>query len=415
MEVIVVGGGAAGMMAAITCARENDKNKVTILEKTSNLGNKIKITGKGRCNITFVGDRETFKENITKNYRFLYSSFSEFDNKDVAEFFEKLGVKTKVERGGRVFPVSDDAKQVVLSLEKEIKRLKINVKYNSKVKALSVDEENKITGVVLESGEALNCDKCIIATGGKSYSVTGSAGDGYKLLASVGHNIIEPVAGLIPIKSSLKICKNAQGLTLKNVKLSIKEDSKVIAEEFGEMLFAHFGITGPIVLSLSSKINRVEDVENKMKAGNIYGSLDLKPALNAETLDKRIQRDFEKYNNKEFKNSLVDLLPSKIIPEIVRLSGIDENKKVHQITKEERKKLVNLMKDLKIDLDGFMNIDMAIITCGGVDVKEINPKTMESKLIKGLHVCGEVLDLDALTGGFNLQIAFSTGYAAGKN
>ena len=413
MEVVVIGGGAAGMIAAITSAKEG--NKVTLIEKKSSLGNKVKITGKGRCNLTFDGDIEDFKSNIVKNYKFMYSSFNNFNNKDVVEYFESLGVKTKVERGGRIFPVSDKAEDVVNALEKELKTNNVKILYNTSVKNLVI-EEQQIKSVVLENGKKIECEKCIVATGGMSYKTTGSTGDGYIFAENSGHNIIEILPGLVPLKSDDKICKDLQGLSLKNVTLTLKEKSgKKIYEEFGEMMFSHFGITGPIVLSSSSKLNRYDEVNKKINNYEIIASIDLKPALDIETLDKRICRDFEKYTNKEFKNSLNDLLPQKLIPVVISISKIDENKKVHQITKEERKKLVSIIKGLDVNITGFMPIDIAIVTSGGVDVKDINPKTMESKLVNGLYFAGEVLDIDAYTGGYNLQIAFSTGYAAGKN
>lgn len=412
MKVLVVGGGAAGMMAAITAARQN--NEVIILEKTSSLGNKIKITGKGRCNLTFEGNQDTFKENVINNYRFMYSSFSRFNNNDVLNFFNELGVKTKIERGGRIFPVSDNAEEIVKVLKAELKRLNVKVCYNTKVEKIIV-ENNVVLGVRLDDKKRINCEKCIIATGGLSYPTTGSSGEGFKMLRDIGHNIVTLKPGLIPLKSDTNICRKAQGLTLKNVTLSIYDKQKLLNKEFGEMMFAHFGITGPIVLSISSKINRIDKFNEKVKNGDIYAFIDLKPALTKEQLDKRIQRDFQKYSNKEFKNSLNDLLPQKLIPEIIKLCNIDENKKVHQITKAEREKIIKNIKYLKLNINGFLPIDMAIVTCGGVDIKNINPKTMESKLISGLYICGEMLDIDALTGGFNLQIAFSTGYVAGLN
>lgn len=413
MEVVVIGGGAAGMIAAITSAKLG--NKVTLIEKKSSLGNKIKITGKGRCNLTFDGDIDDFKSNIVKNYKFMYSSFNNFNNNDIVEYFECLGVKTKVERGGRIFPVSDKAEDVVYALEKELKNNNVKVLYNSSVKDLIV-EDQRIKAVVIENGKIINCDKCIVATGGMSYKTTGSTGDGYTLAKNTGHKIIDILPGLVPLKSEDKICKDLQGLSLRNVALTLKEkNGKKIYEEFGEMMFSHFGITGPIVLSSSSKLNRYESVNEKIKNHEIIASIDLKPALDIHTLDKRICRDFEKYTNKEFKNSLNDLLPQKLIPVVISLSKIDENKKVHQITKLERQKLVEIIKNIQVNITGFMPIDIAIITSGGIDVKDINPKTMESKLIKGLYFAGEVLDVDAYTGGYNLQIAFSTGYAAGSN
>lgn len=412
MNVVVIGGGASGMIAAITSARNN--NKVTIVEKNSELGKKLKITGKGRCNITFDGDSDNFKKNVVKNFQFLYSAFSKFDNKDTVKFFNEIGIPTKVERGGRIFPVCDDAKQVLQALKRQINNLNINVLYNTSVTELIV-KSNKLEAVKTDKDKIIKCDKCIIATGGTSYKSTGSTGDGYKLLSDLGHKIIDIKPGLVPLKSNSLACKNLQGLSLKNVCLTIYDNEKALFKDFGEMLFSHFGITGPIVLTSSSVINRIEGINEKIKNKSVFTNIDLKPALTLDMLDKRIQKDFEKYNNKEFKNSLNDLLPQKIIPEVIKLSGINESVKVNQITKEQRLKLVKVIKNFVISIDGFMNIDMGIITCGGVDVKQINPKNMESKLIKNLYVCGELLDLDALTGGYNLQIAFSTGFVAGSN
>ena len=413
-NVLVVGGGASGMIAAIEAAKNG--NKVTIIEKTSSLGNKLKITGKGRCNLTFDGTIEDFKKNIVNNYKFMYSSYSKFDNNDVIKYFNDLGIETKIERGGRIFPVCDDAKKIVQVLEKEIRRLNILVKYNSILDNINC-KENEVESIKLKSNEIIKCDKCIIATGGNSYKVTGSSGDGYKIAKKLGHSIIDIKPGLVPLKSSSEICKKLQGLTLKNIKFTLidKKDNKEIYNDFGELLFAHFGITGPVVLSSSSKLNRIENMEDKLKKSGIEAIIDLKPALDLEILDKRICRDFEKYTNKEFKNSLNELLPQKMIPVIIELSGIDKEKKVNQITKEERKKLVECLKKLVIKIEGFANDDTAIITCGGIDVKQIDPKTMESKKIKGLFFVGEILDVDAYTGGYNLQIAFSTGMAAGRN
>lgn len=415
MNVVVIGGGAAGMISAIFSARSG--NNVTLIEKKSSLGNKLKITGKGRCNITFDGNIDDFKANIVKNYKFMYSSYSNFDNNDVVDFFSKLGVKTKVERGGRIFPVSDKAEDVVFALKRELERLKVKILYNSRVKEVIKDESSYVRQVILDNGKVIECEKCIIATGGNSYKSTGSTGDGYKIARSLGHYIINVLPGLVPLASLDNTCKALQGLTLKNVgfKLFDREEGKVLYSDFGEMLFAHFGLTGPVVLSSSSVLNRIDNIEEKLKKKSIVASIDLKPALEFETLDKRICRDFEKYSVKEFKNSLVDLLPKKLIPVVISKTNIDENKKVNQITKEERKKLVKLLKEFEIEVNGFLDADTAIVTCGGIDVKEINPKTMESKIVKGLYFAGEVIDVDAYTGGYNLQIAFSTGVAAGKN
>lgn len=414
MNVVVVGGGPAGMIAGITSAEEG--NNVILVEKNSSLGNKLKITGKGRCNLTFDGDEEKFRNNIVNNSKFMYSSFSNFNNKDVVDFFNKLGVQTKVERGGRVFPVSDSAIDVVNALKNKLKKKNVKIKYNSRVVEI-ITEKEKISGVKLENGTEIACDKCIIATGGKSYSSTGSTGDGYILLEKLGHSIKEIKPGLVPLKSEDKICKELQGLSLRNVKVNLidKTNNKILYSEFGEMMFSHFGVTGPVVLSASSKLNTVKNINEKIKNKQIELVIDLKPALSFEVLDKRIQRDFEKYTNKEFKNSLNDLLPQKLISPIINLSKIDKEKKVHQITREQRENLVNIVKNLKINISGFMPLDMAIVTSGGINTKEINPKTMESKIVKGLYVVGELLDVDAYTGGYNLQIAFSTGVAAGKN
>lgn len=414
MNVVVVGGGPAGMIAGITSAEEG--NNVILVEKNSSLGNKLKITGKGRCNLTFDGDEEKFRNNIVNNSKFMYSSFSNFNNKDVVDFFNKLGVKTKVERGGRVFPVSDSAMDVVNALKNKLKKENVKIKYNSRVVEI-ITENEKISGVKLENGTEIACDKCIIATGGKSYSSTGSTGDGYILLEKLGHSIKKIKPGLVPLKSEDKICKELQGLSLRNVKVSLidKTNDKILYSEFGEMMFSHFGVTGPVILSASSKLNTVKNINEKIKNKQIELVIDLKPALSFEVLDKRIQRDFEKYTNKEFKNSLNDLLPQKLISPIINLSKIDKEKKVHQITREQRENLVNIVKNLKINISGFMPLDMAIVTSGGINTKEINPKTMESKIVKGLYVVGELLDVDAYTGGYNLQIAFSTGVAAGKN
>jgi len=290
----------------------------------------------------------------------------------------------------------------------------VKIEYNSGVKKIII-HESKVKAVMLNNNKEITCDKCIIATGGKSYPKTGSTGDGYTIAKDVGHKIIDIKPGLVPIKSNDDICKLLQGLTLKNVEIKVIDNNKVIYTDFGEMLFAHFGLTGPIILSSSSKINRVKDLDTKIKDKKIYISIDLKPALSIEVLDKRLQRDFEKYTNKEFKNCLSDLFPQKLIPYMISESKIDENKKVHQITREERLNLCNLMKDLRVNIDDLMAVEVGIVTCGGISTKEINPKTMESKLISGLFFAGEVIDIDGYTGGFNLQIAFSTGYVAGKN
>lgn len=411
MNVVIIGAGAAGMIAAITSAKEG--NNVTLLEKTSDAGNKLKITGKGRCNLTFDGDFEYFSKNIAVNNKFMYSAYDNFSNKDTINFFNNLEVKTKLERGNRMFLESDNANEIVLALKKELKKYNVNLVYNSNVKKI-LTEENRVTEVLLENQTRIPCDKCIIATGGKSYPKTGSTGDGYVLAQALGHKVVDIKPALVPLKSNDNICKQLQGLTLKNVEIKVLDSGKCVYTDFGEMLFAHFGLTGPIILSSSSKINRIKDLGNKLKEKSIYISIDLKPALSTDVLDKRLQRDFEKYTNKEFKNSLEDLLPQKLIPYIIKESNINEDKKVHQITKEERLTLCNLLKNLKVNIVELMSIETGIVTSGGISTKEINPKTMESKIVKGLYFAGEVIDIDAYTGGFNLQIAFSTGYVAGK-
>lgn len=412
MKVIVIGGGAAGMMAAVTSAKEG--NSVTLIEKTSSLGNKIKITGKGRCNVTFDGDIDDFKRNIIRNNKFMYSSFMNFSNRDTVEYFNMLGVDTKVERGARIFPVSDKAIDIVNALKNDLKRHNVDVILNTALKDLII-ENNIVKGIVTNNDIKMYADKVILCTGGISYKNTGSSGECFNILKKYGHNIIDLKGGLVPLTSKDEVCKKLQGLTLRNVGFKIVVEGKEIYNSFGEMLFAHFGITGPIVLSGSSILNRIENVNEKLELDKVYGVIDLKPALSMEVLDKRIQRDFEKYMNKEFKNGLVDLLPQKLIPVIVEKSEINPDKKIHQVTKQERLKLLDLIKNFKVNIKGFMPTDIAIITCGGVDVKQINPKTMESKVINNLYLAGEVLDVDALTGGFNLQIAFSTAVAAGKN
>lgn len=397
-DVIVVGGGPAGMMAAGVAAKNS--KKVLLLEKNDKLGKKLKITGKGRCNVTNIADAETFFENFSKNSKFMYSAFYTFDNYAVMDFFESLGVPLKTERGGRVFPVSDKAVDIVSAMERFLISNNVTVK-NEKV--IKINHENKkITGVDTTSNKYLT-DCIIIATGGKSYQLTGSTGDGYKFAESVGHTVTEIKPSLVPVIIEEKFCKELQGLSLKNAGLKLFTNNKLMYSDMGEMLFTHFGVTGPIVLSASAHV----------KSDNSYFVIDLKPALTEEVLDKRILRDFEKYINKQFSNALNDLLPKKMIPVIIELSGINPYKKVNEITKEERRKLVTTLKGLKLTISGLRSINEAIITSGGVSVTEISPSTMESKLIKGLYFCGEVIDVDAYTGGYNLQIAFSTGYLAG--
>ena len=401
-------------MAAITAAK--NKHNVIILEKMGSIGNKLLITGKGRCNITNSASMDEFFKNIPGNSKFLYSAFNNFTNRDIIDFLEENGVETKVERGGRVFPVSDKSTDVLNAFKRVLKKLNVEILYNSKVEKILVKNEEAI-GVELDGGKKILGDKIILATGGKSYPITGSTGDGYKIAKEVGHTVTKIMPALVPLtckNESLKLCQDMQGLSLKNVSLKIECENKVIYEEFGEMLFTHFGISGPIVLSASSLLIRVKEIEKLLKNGLVKAYIDLKPALSSEKLDERILRDFSGTKNKAFKNSLNDLLPQKMIEPVITLSEINPEKKVNEITKEERKRLVKILKGMELVISGFRPIDEAIITAGGINLKEINPKTMESKIVKNLYFAGEVIDVDALTGGFNLQIAYSTGFTAGK-
>lgn len=402
-KLTVIGGGAAGMMAAGTAAGMGIN--VTVIERNDRPGRKLMITGKGRCNVTNSCDTDGLMANIPINGRFLYSAFSKFSTIDTMEFFENLGVPLKVERGNRVFPKSDKAVDIVDALKRYC--TSNGVKFvKARAKKLII-ENGEVIGVKCDTGDFYS-DKVIVATGGKSYPKTGSTGDGYALAAQVGHNIIEPKPSLVPLTSKDKCCADMMGLSLRNVAINVKDNQngKCVYKDFGEMLFTHFGVSGPIILSASSHIRNV-------KSGRYTLVIDLKPALSFEQLDSRILRDFGGNVNRDFANSLGGLLPSKMIPTIVNRSGISPQKKVNQITKDERKKLVELLKGFEIELDGFRPIDEAIITSGGVNILQIKPSTMESKLAKNLYFAGEVLDVDAHTGGFNLQIAFSTGYCAG--
>ncbi len=415
MKVIIIGGGPAGMMAAITAAQNN--HKVLILEKMNSLGRKLLITGKGRCNITSSLPMEDFIKNVPGNGKFLYSAFKNFTNEDILTLLKKEGVEIKEERGNRIFPLSDKSIDVLSAFKRVLKRYNVNIRYDSYVKEILTENE-KAVGVKLVSGEEIFSDRVILATGGKSYPATGSTGDGYKMAEKLGHNIENIRPSLVPLKvskESLKICKEIQGLSLKNVSIRLMdiENNKVIYEDFGEMLFTHFGISGPTVLSASAHLLRYKNIENLLKKEKIKFVIDLKPALSKEKLNDRILRDFEKYKNKEIKNALVELLPQKIIPIIIELCDLDSNKKVNSITKLEREKIVDILKNFTINIEDFREIEEAIVTAGGISTKEINPKTMQSKLIKGLYFAGEIIDVDAYTGGFNLQIAYSTGYTAG--
>ena len=398
MKVIIIGGGPAGMLAAIKSKKE--KNQVTIIEKNKILGKKMLITGKGRCNITSGVDMSEFIKNVPSNGKFLYSSFKNFTNKDILKL---LNIPVKLERGNRYFPVSDKAKDVVDALEKELSGVEILT--NTSVTEI-ITKNNEAIGVKTNKGDFF-ADKVILATGGKSYPLTGSTGDGYEMAKKLGHTITKIKPALVPLvaKKESKIqCQQMQGLSLRNIGLKLFNNNKLIYEDFGEMLFTHYGITGPIILSASSHLVRQE-------LNNPRIEIDLKPALTDEKLDERILRDFEIEKNKEFRNALDQLLPQKMIPVILEILRI--NKKVNEVKKMERQKLVRTLKHFSIEIEGFRDISEAIITSGGINVKEINPKTMESKLIKNLYFAGEIIDVDAYTGGFNLQIAYSTGYTAG--
>lgn len=404
-RIAVIGGGAAGLMAALSAARMG--GAVTLFEKNGRCGKKLAITGKGRCNVTNACATEEFLQNVPTNPRFLYSALDRFDTSDTMDFFESEGVALKVERGRRVFPVSDKAEDVVRALVSACRKAGVKT-VNEKV--LSVETENgEVRGVTTESGE-YGFDGVIICTGGRSYPGTGSDGDGYKFAKAAGHTVTALRPSLVPICSPSRLCPALQGLSLKNVSLSVidTEKGKEVYSDFGEMMFTHFGITGPMVLSASAHLPDIS-------SGKYEAKINLKPALDEKTLDARIISDFSKYSNKDFVNALSDLLPQKMIPVIISLSGIDERKKVNSITKEERHALVSAVRGLRIPLSGFRPISEAIITKGGVSVKEINPKTMESKLCRGLYFAGEVIDVDAYTGGYNLQIAFATGVLAGES
>lgn len=402
-KVVVIGGGAAGMIAASTAASMG--HDVTLLEKNDRLGRKLLITGKGRCNITNNCDIEELIENIPTNGKFLYSSFYTFTNDQVIDMFNSLGVKTKTERGKRVFPESDKAKDVVVALEKQLKQNKVKIIMNAKVDNIEIKNDT-VQRVTLSDKTIINCDSVIVATGGVSYPRTGSTGDGYKFAKNLGHTIIKPKPSLIGLET-IEDVYDLNKLSLRNVSIKvIDKKGKSIFEDFGEMEFSEVGIDGPIIKSASCRMKSFENETYKIL-------LDLKPALSEETLDKRIQKDFKKYTNKKFENSLDDLLPKKIIPYVIELSNIDRDLVVHQISKEQRKNLVNLLKNIEFKIKNYRPIDEAIITSGGVKTSEINSSTMESKLISGLYFAGEVIDIDGYTGGFNLQIAFSTGYLAG--
>ncbi|NMA32943.1 MAG: NAD(P)/FAD-dependent oxidoreductase [Clostridiaceae bacterium] len=403
-RTIVIGAGAAGLMAAGRAAERGFE--VILLEKNDRPGKKLRISGKGRCNITNNTDIDGLIQNIPGNGSFLYSSFYTFSNEDIMQFFRDEGLELKVERGGRVFPVSDDANDVVSALVRRAARSGAVIRYRSPVTSIEVSD-GAVKGVALKNSETIECDSVVLATGGVSYPGTGSTGDGYKMAQKLGHTIAPLKPSLVPLVSTEKWVKDLQGLTLKNIAITIYDrNRKKVYTDFGEMLFTHFGVSGPVILSASRHI-----IQYGYR--DVFLSIDLKPALSPEILDSRIQRDFEKYSRKQFKNSLDDLLPQKMIPVIVDLSGISADKPVNQVTKTERRTLVSLLKGLTLEISGSRPISEAIVTAGGICTDEIDPATMESKLIKGLFFAGEIMDVDGYTGGFNLTIAFSTGYVAG--
>ena len=376
------------------------------------------ITGKGRCNITSSMPIQDFIQNIPGNGRFLHSAFQNYTNENIIRFMKEEGVDVKEERGSRIFPVSDKSQDVLSAFEGRLKRLKVNIRKNARVVDILVNEESKVEGVVLENGTRLIAEKVVLATGGKSYPSTGSTGDGYEIAKRLGHTVTDIQPSLVPLVAhgeSLELCRQMQGLSLRNVGIKIEdlETKKIVYEDFGEMLFTHFGVSGPTILSGSAVILRYKNIEQKMKNGFIKLKIDLKPALNEEKLKARLQRDFEKFKNKEIRNALIELLPQKMILPVLKLAKINIEKQVNSITKEERKNLEKILKEFPIIIAGCRPIEEAIITAGGISIKEINPKTMESKIIHGLYFAGEIIDVDAYTGGFNLQIAYSTGYTAG--
>lgn len=404
MNTIIIGGGAAGMIAGYYSALSG--NTTTIIEKNEKLGKKVYITGKGRCNVTNNCDVNDFLSNVVTNSRFLMSSISNFTPNDLMALLESFGLPLKTERGNRVFPASDKSSDVIKTLSNMLKCQGVSIKLNETVEKLIISQ-GKIVGVETDLG-VYYCDKVIVATGGLSYPSTGSTGDGYKFAKSSGHTIVPPVQGLVPFKIKGDYCKELSGLTLKNVRLIVENQGKIVANEFGELLFTHQGVSGPIVLTASSKINRMSKSDLKMW-------IDLKPALDEKTLDLRIIKDFEELKNKELKNSLFKLMPSNLVPFFVQKCGINPTKRNNEITRLERQKIVYTLKHFELEYDGLCSFTEAVITAGGVSTKEVDPKTLESKLIKGLYFAGEVLDLDAYTGGYNLQIAFSTGVKAGSN
>ena len=403
-KVLIAGGGAAGMFAAITAARQGQE--VHVYEKNEKLGKKLFITGKGRCNITNACDMDTLFDSVITNSKFLYSSFYGYTNQDVIDFFENIGVQTKTERGERVFPQSDHSSDVIRALEAEMRRLGVHIHLHTGVKRV-ISTDGSFDHIELMDGSIVKGDSCIVATGGLSYQTTGSTGDGYRFARDNGHTVTDCMPSLVSMTTKEEWVPRLQGLSLRNVRTVIFDGKKKLYDEFGEMLFTHYGVSGPLMLSASSVIGK------KLKEKELKLMIDLKPALSMEQLEKRVLRDFEENQNRQFKNAVGKLFPSKLIPVMIELSGIGEEKKVNVISREERQKFMSLIKNLPVTLTGLRGYNEAIITKGGVKVKEIDPSTMESKLVKGLYFAGEVLDLDAVTGGFNLQIAWSTAYAAG--
>ncbi|BBB92966.1 MAG TPA: NAD(P)/FAD-dependent oxidoreductase [Methylomusa anaerophila] len=404
-QVVIVGGGAAGLMAAVSAA--NQGAKVTVLEKMPQIGKKLLITGKGRCNITNNCDIPELIKNMPGNGLFLYSAFNMFDNHDIVDFLSQWGLETKVERGGRVFPATDRAKDVVDTFSNILKTLAVQIITGKRVKKI-IAADNTITSLVTWQGEEYKANAVILATGGASYPATGSSGDGYDFAQNLGHTIIPIKPSLVPLEVSEEWVSELQGLSLKNVSASVLCNGKNLTTEFGEMLFTHYGLSGPIILSLSKKVS-----ELLAQGETVFIDINLKPALTEDVLDRRIQRDFEKFSRKQIKNSLQELLPAKLIPVIIDLAYIDPDKPVHQITKQERQRLLHELQHFTFTISNTRPVSEAIVTAGGVNTKEINTKTMESKLVKGLFFAGEVIDIDGYTGGFNLQAAFSTGYVAG--
>ncbi len=413
-NVIVIGGGPAGMMAAITAAEYG--NNVTIIEKNSDFGKKLLITGKGRCNITSSLYMSEFIKNTPGNGQFLYSAFQNYTNTDIIDFLKNQGLEVKEERGNRIFPVTDKSIDVLNCFKSKINELKIKKLFNTRVQKILV-QNGEVLGVRTEK-EIIQTDKIILATGGKSYPLTGSTGDGYLIAKNIGHKVTEIRPSLVPLVIYEKNeCKEMQGLSLRNVGIKIIDESKnkLIYEDFGEMIFTHFGISGPTILSGSAHLIRYKEIDNLMKEQKIKLQIDLKPALTEEQLDERILRDFKEFKNKQFKHALDKLLPQKMIPIVIEKTKINEEKRVNEITKEERRNLVKVLKKFELTIKDFRPVEEAIITSGGINIKEINPKTMESKLVKGLYFAGEIIDVDSYTGGFNLQIAYSTGYTAGMH